>query len=181
MASFPAPTSHGRCVSEVPSHGRRFSPMRKRATLEEPRGHRLVTPSLALGCSWVHMWWGPTIMCCGCSSQDSFGGDLQPWKKRRDTFMYRSVCFAPLHTVLAKACRAIGKAKHSSNPLGWILASQGRVCAERWHCLNLSQCNSGGITEGGCDSHGVEGNSLHTSGMGLLICSVLFTITYSWT
>lgn len=52
--------------------------MPKRATLEESRGYRLVTPTLALGCSWVHTWWGLAIMWYGCSSQDSFGGDLQP-------------------------------------------------------------------------------------------------------
>lgn len=44
-----------------------------------------------------------------------------------DTFMYKLACFAPLHAVLAKACRVIGKAKHSSSPLAWILASQGHV------------------------------------------------------
>lgn len=119
-------------------------PMPKRPVLAEPWGCSLVTPTFVLGCSGVHTWWALAIMCCDCSSQDSFGDDLQPWKKKRDISMYRSVCFAPLQSVVVKACRVIGRAKHSSNLLGWILASQGHVCAETWHCLNGFQCNSGG-------------------------------------
>lgn len=123
VASFLALPSHGRCFSLTPS-------LRN----SEDVGW---SPT----CGRVGSIRGGALPSCAVAvpHRTAFGDDLQPWKPKRDTFSL-------LCTSAYRSCQSLqGHWKGKAQQLGWILVSQGRVYAERWHCLIHFWCNSGGI------------------------------------